>query len=107
MITRTERNGKSWKITYDLWTGNRVSGNKQARTVTVNSTYKPTRSVAMRYVRDDAIAFLGHSKGQYGYTGIKINFIGKVQPVLTSTLQKNGTPPAIQQVPTSPHISVE
>jgi hypothetical protein len=107
MITRTERNGKSWQITYDYWLSNRIGKNKKVRTVTVNSIYKPTRSVSERYATDDLIAFLGHSRGQYGYTGIKIQFIGKVMPVLMSTKQKNGTPPAIQQVPTSPNISVE
>lgn len=107
MITKVERSGKSWQITYDLWTGNRTNGNKKVRTVIVNSTYKPTRSAAERYVRDDAVAFIGHSKGQYGYTGIKINFIGKVQPVLMSTKQAEGVAPAIQQIPTQASDSFE
>ena len=93
------RNPKSWLIKYDYWLSNRISSRKKARTITVNSTYQPTRSVAEQYCRLDLLsnAVLGHSRGQYGYTGIKINFIGKGQPVLMSTKQAEGVSAAISQ----------
>jgi hypothetical protein len=107
MITTVMRSGISWKIHYDYWLSNRTGNNKKTGTVIVNSTFKPTRSAAEQYAREDVINFLGHSRGQYGYTGIKINFIGKVQPVLNSTKQKNGTPPAIEQIATQSSDSFE
>ena len=95
-ITRSPR---TWIITYHWMSGGKT---KNTRTVQVNSRFKPTRSAAMRYAKDDLVNFLGHSHGQYGYWKIKIDFIGKVQPVLASTNQKAGTPPAIAETTYQP-----
>ena len=102
-ITEVNRSGKTWDIRYSYWTGKRIGANKKSRTVTVNSTWKPTRSAAEDYARDDVLALIGRTKGQYGYTGIKIDWIGKNgKAVLTTTLQPKGTPAAITHVPTRP-----
>ena len=93
-IKTITRNPFTWIITYK-WLGG--STTKNARTVQVNSRFKPTRSAAMRYAKDDLVNFLGHSHGQYGYRQIKIDFISKLNPVLTSTNQPEGVSPAIMK----------
>ena len=102
--TKVTRSGKSWLIKYDFYLGNRVAGKRLTRTIQVNSTYQPTRTAAEDYARADLLspAVLGHGHGQYGYTGLRIMWIGKVQPVLNSTKQKAGTPAAVTQTVQSP-----
>jgi hypothetical protein len=101
-ITTVTRSPKTWIISYKYWTGNKISLNRNTRTVQVNSTYKPTRSAAYRFALDDLLQLLGHSKGQYGYTGIMINFISKLDPVLMSTKQPEGVQPAIAETTYQP-----
>jgi hypothetical protein len=102
-IKTITRNPFTWIITYK-WMGG--STTKNTRTVQVNSSTKPTRSTAMRYAKDDLVNFLGHTHGQYGYRKIKIDFIGKISPVLTSTKQKAGTAPAIAETTYAPSGSL-
>lgn len=101
-IMTVTRNPKTWLIKYLYWTGNRTSANKKSRTVQVNSRFKPTRSAAERYALEDLLQLLGHSKGQYGYTGIKIDFISKLDPVLITTKQPKGVSAAISQTTYQP-----
>ena len=102
MITKVQRSGKSWQITYDYWLSNRIASKKKTRSPIFDSQYKPTFSVAEQYARQDLINFLGHSRGQYGYTGLKVVRIGKVQPVLYSTKFADTAQPSIMQVSQRP-----
>lgn len=98
-IKTVNRGSKSWLIKYDYYLGNRISGKRKTRTLQVNSACQPTRTAAKDYVRADLLsnAVLGHGHGQYGYTGLRIVWIGKVQPVLMSTKQAEGVNAAVTQ----------
>jgi hypothetical protein len=100
-VSTVTRSGKSWQITYTYDLG---SGKRKTRNFVVNQTYKPTRSAAMRYAKDDLCsnAMLGHSRGQYGYKNVRITAIDLfAHTILNTTKQAHGVKPTIMQVPTT------
>jgi len=99
-ITRVTSSPKSWKIKYQYWLGNKIDVKRVNRTIIVNSQFQPTRTAALDYARADLLsnAVLGHGHGQYGYTRIEINFIGRHKlAVRMDTKQPLGTDAAVTE----------
>ena len=96
--TLVTRSGKSYRITYTFDLGN---GKRRQRRVVVNSTHRPTRSAAERFAHDDLCsnAFLGHSRGQYGFKNIRIKWIDLyAHTILDKTKQAPGVDPAVAHI---------